>query len=438
MKREPSERQRIHERRRALRTGLGRLSSLAVAGAFVLALAWPAAVPAQEAHVHVPLTIDTSLTWPELMQTAIDAYPRRVELAARANEAQALTARGQGVLAGAPTLYFSHLTDAGFDDNGQREYEGGVELPVWHAGQRRALTALAGSAGTEASAAGRALRWEVAGQLRAVLWDIAAATNAAEQAKDSLAVAEALVSVVERRNARGDLPLADVLLARSAALERQKLVVETRANLFDAERTYRSLTGLDARPEDFSEMRSAREDFDATHPLLALADAALARAKANLELVDRETRGTMIVTVGPRRQRDALSTLTNNSFAVGVSFPVGGKQVGAPDRARAARLVAEAESQRGQLLRQLDLDLHEAEHMLSVVEESLTLADTQSDLAMRQWQMAQSAFTQGEIELRDLLRIQDAAQNVQREAGRLRVERQRQIAAINQALGETP
>ena len=438
MESKTSEQRQSNERRWPTVGRFGRRSARTIAAAFALVVAWPTVAPAQQAHVHVPLTIDTSLTLAELMQTAVEAYPRRVELAARENEAEALTARGKGVLAGAPTLYFSHLTDASFDNNGQREYEGGVELPVWHAGQRRALAALAGSAGTEASAAARALRWDVAGQLRTVLWDIAAAANAAERAKDSLAVAEELVSVVERRNARGDLPLADVLLARSAALDKQKSVVETRAALFDAERTYRSLTGLDARPEDFGETRSAREDFDATHPMLALADAALARAKANLELVDRETRGTMLVTVGPRRQRDALTTLMNDSFAVGVSFPVGGKQAGAPDRARAERLVAEAAAQRGQLLRQLDLDLHEAEHTLSVVEESLTLVDTQSDLAMQQWQMAQSAFSQGEIELRDLLRIQDAAQNVAREAGRLRIERQRQIAAINQALGETP
>jgi outer membrane protein, heavy metal efflux system len=393
---------------------------------------------AQEGHVHVPLTIDPNMTWTTVMNTALDAYPRRVELAGRENEAAALTERGKGVLAGTPTLYFSHLTDAALDNNGQREYEGGIELPVWHAGQRRALSTLAGAAGVESSAAANALRWEVAGLLRTVLWDIALAANAADQAKDSVAVADELLSAVERRNARGDLPLADVLLARSALLEKQKSVIETRAGLLDAERTYRSLTGLDARPQDFGETRSAREDFDASHPLLELADAELTRAKANLELVDRETRGNMLVSVGPRRQRDAQTSLMNNSFAVGVTIPVGGKPIGAPDRARAARTVADAESRRGQLLRQLDLDLHEAEHTLSVVEESLTLAATQSDLAMQQWQMAKSAFAQGEIELRDLLRIQDAAQNTVREASRLALERGRQIAAINQALGETP
>ncbi len=412
------------------------MTSAAVASAIVAV--WPALAGAQEAHVHVPLEIDPSMTWAQVMQPAVETYPRLVELTARENEAAALADRSKGWLAATPTLFLSHLTDRSLANNGQREYETGIELPLWHAGQRRALSALAGTADVESSAAGNALRWEVAGLLRTVLWDIAAAANATDQAKDSLAVAEELVRVVERRNERGDLPLSDVLLARSAQLDKERAVVEVRATLLDAERTYRSLTGLDARPDDFSEPRSAREDFDASHPLLALADAELARAKASAALVDRDTRGKMVLTMGPRRQRDALSDLTNDSFAVGVSIPVGGQQFGAPDQARATRLVAEAEARRGQLLRELDLNLHEAEHTLSVVEESLALADRRSDLAMQQWQMAQKAFAQGEIELRDLLRIQDSAQNAVRDAGRLRIERQRQIAAINQALGETP
>jgi hypothetical protein len=52
--------------------------------------------------------------------------------------------------------------------------------------------------------------------------------------------------------------------------------------------------------------------------------------------------------------------------------------------------------------------------------------------------MARVAFTQGEIELRDLLRIQEAEQTAVRDVQRLEIERQRTIAALNQALGETP
>ena len=191
-----------------------------------------------------------------------------------------------------------------------------------------------------------------------------AATDAVDTAADVL-------RGVERRNASGDLPLTDVLLARSALLERQQGVIVTQAQLVDAERAYQSLTGLQRRPAVFAERRSAREDFDDQHPLLMLADAAIARARATLDFTDRAARGTPVVTIGPRRQRDALTTVFNDSFAIGVKMPVGGKAHAVTQVAQESRLVSEAESARGMLLRRLDLDLHEAEHTLLVLDGSL-------------------------------------------------------------------
>lgn len=393
---------------------------------------------AQEAHQHVPLTIDPTLDWQTLIDTTLAAHPRSGELTARADEAAAWATRGRQWLAAAPSLYFTYLSDGRLDNRDQREYDGGVELPLWRAGGRTAVQALARSAAEESDAAREALRLEVAGLLRGALWDIAAAANASAAANEYVDTAAELSRGVERRNARGELPLADVLLAQSALLERQQAVIATQAALVDAERAYQSLTGLQRRPAAFEEPRSAREDFDETHPLLALADAAVTRSRATLDLTDRAARGNPVVTIGPRRQRDALTTVFNDSFAIGVKMPFGGKAHAVTQVAQEGRLVAEAETARGVLLRRLDLDLHEAAHTLLVLDGSLALSEQRRDLADRQWRMAQSAFAQGEIELRELLRIQESDRNANREAERLAIERQRTIAAFNQALGETP
>jgi outer membrane protein TolC len=103
----------------------------------------------------------------------------------------------------------------------------------------------------------------------------------------------------------------------------------------------------------------------------------------------------------------------------------------------AMRLVAAAETERGQLP-SVDLDLHEAEHTLAVLEETAALAAERFELTEQQARMAQSAFAQGEIELRELLRIQESALGARRDLQRLAIERLRTIAALNQALGETP
>jgi hypothetical protein len=253
-----------------------------------------------------------------------------------------------------------------------------------------------------------------------------------------VSVAEELLRAVELRNARGDLSRADVLLARSTLLERQQSVVAAAARLVDAERSYYVLTGLDRRPAQFAEARSTTAEPGPSHPLLAPAEAEVARAEGQTQLVDREARGTIAVTIGPRREYAPRATVPNDSVALGVRVPVGGAQHGITARAAASRAAASAAAERALLRRRLELDLHEAEHSLAVVEESAVLAAERRELAAQQARMAQTAFAQGEIELRELLRIQESEQSAIRDVQRLAVERQRTIAALNQALGETP
>ncbi|HEY9182868.1 MAG TPA: hypothetical protein VIQ99_06695, partial [Gammaproteobacteria bacterium] len=119
----------------------------------------------QDSHSHVPIRVDEGLDWDALIAATLAAHPSGQALAARAAEAAAWTARGHGWLAAAPSLYFSYLSDSALDDTGQLEYEGGVELPLWRAGQRRAVQAIAESATAASAAAASALRLEVAGLL---------------------------------------------------------------------------------------------------------------------------------------------------------------------------------------------------------------------------------------------------------------------------------
>jgi cobalt-zinc-cadmium efflux system outer membrane protein len=424
------------------------ISVLALGIALGLSAAAAAAQSVLPEHLHAPVAVDPGLGWPELMTATLDAHPSQFELAALATQAEAWRDRGRQWVAGAPSLNLSYLSDRMLDDREQRQYSAGLSLPLWRLGQRSSAQALGESTTAESGAAGEALRWEVAGLLRGMLWNIAAAANGVELAEESVVVADELVRVVERRRALGDLSEADLLLARTARFQQSLLRIDREAQLLDAERTYRSLTGLDRRPAAFAEElrmhaeaeqdAAQHEAFDASHPLLALANAEVVRAEAALAFASASVRGNPTLMIGPSRQRDPLTDFYNDSLGLVVTVPFGGARYGATERALAARALAAAQTQRAGLLRQLDLDLHEAEHTLYVVEESLVVAEQQAEVATRQWAMGRSAFEQGEIELRDLLRIQDVAQNATRELARLRIERQRTIAAVNQAIGVLP
>jgi outer membrane protein TolC len=335
-------------------------------------------------------------------------------------------------------LSLRYQSDDRIADTGLHEYEAGLFLPLWRPGQRSSARAVGATASTEADAATATLRYQVVGLLRTALWDIERATRARALAEDGVGLATELLRIVQRRYDAGELPMTDVLLARNALMRREALVIEADAALLDAGRAYRSLTGLGARPAVFAEPLSSLEDFDDSHPALQLASAELARARAELAMVDASGRGTPTLMIGPRREQAPFSTYSTDSLGISVTIPFGGGTQRDVQTAAAARRVAAAEAMRATLLRSLDLSLHEAQHTLVVVDASLELARQRAALAETHLELSQTAFAQGEMTLFELLQQQETARLARHEIAQLEVERSYAIAQINQALGESP
>jgi cobalt-zinc-cadmium efflux system outer membrane protein len=389
-------------------------------------------------HTHVPLEVDAGMGWAEVLEAALAIAPERFDLAGREAETAGWSRLGDNWLAAAPRVQIGAVDDDPLDARGQTEFDVALEMPLWRIGEKSAARDVAAGSGAETAAAADFLRLQIAGRLREVLWEIAGAGRALEQARQALEVTDELVRTVELRATHGDLPESDLLLARVTQYERNVAVIEAEAMVLDAERAFRSLTGLEARPANFAESRSDHEDTDPNHPVIALAMRELDRARARLDLVEKSSRGNPVLSIGPHRQQDPLGTYYNNSMVVGISLPLGGRNHGSVERAAATREVTLAQSNLASAERALDLAVHEAEHELFVIEESLELVEPQAELAARRLQMGRVAFEQGEIDLTELLRIQDAAIAASGEAERLRIDRQRGIASLNQALGELP
>lgn len=409
---------------------------------FLVVFSWSFASAANEddhqPHRHEALAADPGLGWPELVDRTLTNYPRYVELAARNAEAAALQKRGKSLLAQAPIAHGVYLSDQAFDDTNLAEYELGIEMPLWHWNERSAAQQLGEAAGSESAAAATALRLRVTGLLRDALWDIESATVDVAVAEDGVAIAEELLRVVTRRYETGDLPLTDALLARSALLEQQAQLLDSQSVLVDAERNYRSLTGLDRRPVEFAETPHLQEALDDSHPWLVMANARVSRAQAEQDLVEKSARDAPSLTVGTRRERGAYSDTYFDSLGFQLKVPFGGGAHRDVEVSASLRALSSAKADRAELRRQLELDLHEAHHSLSVADASLALARERAELASRNLQMSERAFAQGEMTLFELLQQQGSAQRAQSESARLEVERQRAIAQINQALGEQP
>ena len=387
-------------------------------------------------HADEPLGADPSLTLEMTVDLTLAAFPDFEILAARKAQADAWTERGGALLSNRPSIMLRYQTDRWGSDNNLTEYEAGITLPLWGWGGRSAMQTFGDALSGESAAAGAALRWQVAGFVREAVWNVALAENEHRVAEEARDAAERLVRIVERRHELGDVALSDVLLARSSYLGLQTALIGAEASLLDAERAYRSVTTLDRRPEFVPETLSQVVEITQDHPALAFANAAVARAEANVEVVEQTVNTGSSVQIGTRHERPAFGTDLDDSIGIMLNIPFGGSNHRNTQISDATRAATMARTNRSRQVRALTLALHEAAHGLYVVHENLEMAAERLELAERHEAMSEMAYEKGEIELMDLLRVQTNTIEARRQASRLEIEEMRQAAFYNQAVGE--
>jgi outer membrane protein TolC len=389
-------------------------------------------------HEHVPLAVDSALTLSAAIDIAYSHYPTTAEIMARTEQAGAWSDRGDSWLADRPSLMLRYQSDRWGSDNGLNEYEAGIVLPLWSWGGRSAVQMLGETLSVEAAAAELAVRWEVAGLLRSALWNIALAENDHELAEQALDSALRLANSVKRRYELGDVAMSDVLHAESFYLEAQTRLIEVTATLLDAERVYRSVTGMERRPPFSGETVSEIEDVEPDHPALAFANSEVRRAEAGL-VVAQETAATRTsLLVGARKERAALGDFYDDSVGITLSIPFGGSSSRRTEISAASRVAARARAAQAEQTRALTMELHEAAHSLNVVRENMLTASERMKLVDRHQVMGLSAYEKGEFDLFDLLKLQATALEAKRQLTRLMIDEKRQAALYNQAVGILP
>ena len=143
----------------------------------------------------------------------------------------------------------------------------------------------------------------------------------------------------------GDVARREVLLARSAELDVAARVAEARVAMTDAERTYRSVTGLDRRPVTRVETLSTLATIDASHPALQLATAAVEGARAARGVVRESGITSPTLMIGPRRERSVFGQDFEDSIGIFVTVPFGGRSHIDTQVTAAGRLVAAREAE---------------------------------------------------------------------------------------------
>ncbi|MEQ1601065.1 MAG: TolC family protein [Methylophilaceae bacterium] len=384
------------------------------------------------------LSVNPELTLASVVEKTFERNPQQQVLRAGSQVVEAKNIHASSLLPAAPAISVRHQNDKIGSGRNQREWEAGLEIPVWLPGQRSARVAVATDAQTELSASRAGLKLILAGQVRDALWDIAMQTGYVDLAQSRFNAAEALQRDVQKRYKAGELAKTDFMLAQNETLQAQTLLLRASAELKHAEHRYWMLTGLKELPAKQDEPLSGKAELDDNHPLLIEAASRVGLAQGERNLVQVEKRENPQVTVGGRYEQGAFDTAYNASVGVALRVPFSYGARTAPMLANAEMGLANAMSERDKLLLVLQAAQHEAEHNLEVTHAELKIVETQNQLAQENLRLAKKAFALGESDLVALMRIQALAQEAERNLRNRQTQLQWDTARYNQAVGVLP
>ena len=387
--------------------------------------------------------VQAAETPPTLKHAFEAAWARQPEARAAGARRDAVGARRQTAdswLAEPPSLDVSYKTDQLNRDQGSREYEAGLAMPLWLPGERAGQRALAEVEGAALERQLEAVRLRTAGEVREAWWSLALARIDLETAEARRQNAERLAADVARRVKAGDLSRADGHQADAAVAGAVAEVARSRGALAEAVKRLRSLTGgaVQGSISDATESTPTQVNAGVAHPLLKELDARVETARAARALAGVQNRANPELRLAATRDRADAGAAWSNTLTLGVRIPFGSDS---RQRARVATATAEEAEVEARLAveqERIAAETDAARQGEEAARARLAATEQRARLANESRGFFEKSFRLGETDLPTRLRIEAEAAEAEREAARARVELAASISALRQALGLLP
>jgi cobalt-zinc-cadmium efflux system outer membrane protein len=340
-----------------------------------------------------------------------------------------------------PSLEVSAKSDRFTRNEGVREYEVGVAIPLWLPGERSSAHASAASDASAFDARLLASQWRLAAEVREAYWTYQRASSEQQLAERRLANARQLAADVSRRVRAGDLARSDSHQAEGTAAAAEAALAEATMSRSQAGAVWKALTGQKepaVEPSFTSESRPAEALADAVHPVLRDLSAKADAARAQRELAGVQTRSNPELTIGAVRERDGLGERYGQSVVVGLRVPLGRSSSSEPKLAAANAELVEAESQLTLEVERIRAQVDAARAALGSLEVVRKTAERRASLALESRGFFEKSFRLGESDLPTRLRAELEAFEAERQAARSRLDVGAAISRLRQALGLLP
>jgi len=344
-----------------------------------------------------------------------------------------------------PSLEVNHRTDRLSRNDGAREFELGVSVPLWLPDERRRSAALADAETAAIEARADAARLRLAAVVREAWWHWQRARIDADINRGQLDSAQRLAADVARRARAGDLARADQYQADGAVAAAESGLAQAEAAVAGAVQQVRALAaelfasgaatgeaGLTAaEPEP-------RGDEISSHPALAEIQARASVAGRAVALAATQSRANPELTLATTRDRGAAGERYGQTVTLALRIPFG---AGARHDSRVASARAdalEAQAQLGIDRARLQAERDAARARVEATRTQLGAAERRATLARETRGFFDKSFRLGETDLPTRLRIEAEAAEAERQAARSRIELAAAISSWRQALGLMP
>jgi outer membrane protein TolC len=388
-------------------------------------------------HEEASIEFDSAMTLPALLDITLKRHPGSGVIRAGQLTAEAEAKYGRYWIPEMAEVSGFHLSDRQLDDIGAYENEVSLSVPFWLPGEKKAQTLLGEAAATAQVSRDSEFRWNVSAVLRNRLWKLQLARRQWELALEQ---EHRLVEVLEQVTLFtdvGDLSRADQLatLQELALWKAETMALE--AEYQDAFREYLSVTGIRRFPVDISETLSEEQELRDNHPALQSAMDRLAEAAASSEVSRHGNSARPALQVFWRGFSGDRVSPDVNALGIGLAVPLGKSPKMGPKIARANERLAVAEAEVLSTQRALDLQLHEARHVLHTTRLQLENSVLLVEAANERHQLDKLAFELGEFSVTEWLRRLSVLKEIERSHELLLIQQGAAIAAYNQAVGET-
>lgn len=371
------------------------------------------------------------------------AWARQAEAAglpAREDEARAFADWAAGWTPGAPALSLGKVSDRFNRNDGKREWEIELGVPLWSSGEKAARVKEGDDALTALAARREALRLEVAGEVREAWWALAGARVVRDRALARQAAAVQLREDVERRFKAGDLARLDVNQAQSEVFDAEAELTDAEQTLVGAERHWLVLTGVPVPAQTPAEVpaKAVTAARLADHPQWQAARAASQLAASRLAAAQEKKRESPELAVRWTRDRGDFAQPYVNTVGVKLTIPFSSGPTWRRETAAARAETAQSEAELAQAEQGLRAGFEQARRSLVLVERQLAAASAQRRLGADSKALAEKAFALGEADLATLLRLRESARAAELRFLQLQIARDAAQSQLKQALGELP